>query len=259
MYKSSIGLIAALGMSATLAAVVTAPVQALPEAQIVEKLQNVPVFTITNRTGNFLQQTLDKAPKASIVTPVYMDLKDAKIALKTLKKVSPQNGKVAQISPVPLSIIYKLQLEASKKPDSTNFVFVPTQQQVRNAQKLLKKTYQFKTVPPVPLFMIAIKQQNQYATIQENNLTPLFFSSQQAQKWLDRVKKKDPKLAATAEIKVNALQNILTDFKDKNYPEQQQFVLVPSTESVEAARKLQATQPNANATPATPVTPAPKR
>jgi hypothetical protein len=251
MYKSSIGLIAVLGMSVILATVVTAPVQALPEAQIVEKLQKVPVFTITNKTGNFLQQSLGKAPKISMVTPVYMDLKDAKIALRTLQKISPQNAKVAQIAVVPLSIIYKLQLEASKKPDSTNFVFVPTDRQVKNAQKLLKKTYQFKTVPPVPMFMVAIKQQNSYATIQENNLTPLFFSNQQAQQWLDRVKKKDPKLAAKAEIKVNALQSILTDFKDKNYPEQQQFVLVPSIESIEGARKLQATQPNANATPTT--------
>jgi Tic22-like family len=251
MYKSSIGLIAVLGMSVALATVATAPVQALPEAQIVEKLQKVPVFTITNKTGNFLQQSLGKVPKASLVTPVYMDLKDAQLLLKKLKKESPQKAKVAQIAVVPLSLIYKLQLEAAKKPGSINFVFVPTDRQVKNAQRLLKTPLQFKTVPPVPIFMVAIKQQDRYATIQENNLTPLFFSNRQAQQWLDRVKQKDPKLAAKAEIKVNALQSILTDFQAKNYPEQQQFVLVPSIESIEDARKLQATQPNANATPTT--------
>lgn len=252
MYKSSSGLIAVVGMSMTFATAAIAPVQALPEAQILEKLQQVPVFTITNKTGNFLQQSmLGKVPTTSLVTPVYMELKDAQALLQKIKKTSPQNAKVAQLAVVPLSTIYKLQLEAAQRNDNINFVFIPADRQVKSAQKILRRNPRLQTIPPVPIFMVAIKQpNNSYATIQENNLTPLFFSSQQAQQWIDRVKKRDPKLVVKAEIKFNALQNILTDLQDKNYPEQQQFVLVPSLESIEGARKLQSAQPNATATPA---------
>ncbi len=250
MYKFLISLIAVVGMSAPLIAIAPPPAQALPEAKIVEKLQKVPVFTITNETGNFLQQSVGANGTKRLVTPVFMELRDAASFLKKLKKDQPQHSKVAQITVVPLSEIYKLQLEAQKKADNMSFVFFPTEQQLKNAQ-LLKKPYQYNAFYPVPLFMIAIKQQNKYVTVQENNLTPLFLDKQQAQQWLDRVRKKDPKLVAKAEIKVNYLHVVLKDFQGQNYPGQQQLVLVPSAESVESIRKLQASQAKPVATPAT--------
>jgi Tic22-like family len=257
MYKSLIIPIAVLGMSAPLMAIAPPPAQALPEAQIVEKLQKVPVFTITNEKGNFLQQSVKAADKTRMIAPVFMELKDAAVFLKALKKNQPQQSKVAQITIVPLSEVYKLQVEAQKKSDNMSFVFFPPEQQLKNAQ-LLKKPYQANAFYPVPLFMIAIKQQDKYVTVQENNQTPLFLGKQQAQQWLDRVRKKDPKLVAKAEIKVNYLHNVLQDFQVKNYPAQQQLVLVPSAESVDSIRKLQAAQTKQGAT-TTPTTTAPKK
>jgi Tic22-like family len=250
MYKSLIISMATLGMSLPLVAIAPLPAQALPEAQIVEKLQKVPVFSITNGTGNFLQQSATAGGTTRLFTPVFMELKDAAFFLKKMKKEQPQHSKVAQITVVPLSEIYKLQLETKKKSDSMSFVFFPTEEQLKNAQ-LLKKPYQYNAFYPVPLFMIAIKQQNNYVTVQENNLTPLFMGKQQAQQWLDRVRKKDPKLVEKAEIKVNYLHLVLKDFQGQNYPAQQQLVLVPSAESVESIRKLQAAQPKPGSTPAT--------
>jgi hypothetical protein len=241
MLKSLIVPIAILGLSLPLVTIAPLPAQALSEAQIVEKLKQVPVFTITNGTGNFLQQTVTAGGTTRMITPVFMELKDSAAFLKKLKKDQPQQSKVAQITIVPLSEIYKLQMEAQKKADKVSFVFFPTEQQLKNAQ-LLKQPYQSNAFYPVPLFMIAIKQQDKYVTVQENNLTPLFLAKQQAQQWLDRVRKKDPKLVAKAEIKVNYLHVVIADFQGKNYAGQQQLVLVPSTESVESIRKLQAAQ-----------------
>jgi hypothetical protein len=255
MYKSLIIPIAILCTIAPLFAIAPLPAQALPEAQIVEKLQKVPVFTITNDTGNFLQQSVASAGTTHLFTPVFMELKDAASFLKKMKKDQPKNGKVAQITVVPLSEVYKLQIEAQKKSDNMSFVFFPTELQIKNALTILKKPYQSNAVYPVPLFMIAIEQQNQFVTVQENNLTPLFLGKQQAQQWLDRVRKKDPKLVAKAEIKVNYLQSVLKDFQAQNYPGQQQLVLVPSAESVDSIRKLQAAQkakPSETPTPTTP-------
>jgi hypothetical protein len=245
MFKSLILPIAILSTLVPLVTIAPRPAQALPEAQIVDKLQKVPVFTITNGTGNFLQQSVTAGGKARVITPVFMELKDAVTFLKKLKKDQPKQSKVAQITVVPLSEIYKLQVDAQKKSQNVSFAFFPTEQQLKNAQ-LLKKPYQANAFYPVPLFMVAIKQQDKYVTVQENNLTPLFFSKQQAQQWLERVRKKDPKLVAKAQIKVNYLHVVLADFQGQNYPGQQQLVLVPSDESIDSIRKLQAAQAKPN-------------
>jgi L-2-hydroxyglutarate oxidase LhgO len=64
------------------------------------------------------------------------------------------------------------------------------------------------------------------------------------------VRKKDAKLAAKAQIKVNYLHVVLNDFQKQNYDAQKQLVLVPSNESVDSIRKLQqAAQKNGTAKP----------
>jgi Tic22-like family len=243
--------IAVLGMSLPLA-IVPLPAQALPEEQIITKLQKIPVFAITNQTGNFLQQKSGAAGGNSLATPIFMELKDAVAFLKKLKQDQPQSIKVAQITVVPLSEIYKLQIEAKKKAANMNFVFVPTEQQLKNAAAVQKKTFQNNAPAMVPLFVIAIEQKDQVVTIQVNKLTSLFLDQKEAQRSLDLFKKNDPKLSAQAKIKVYYLQRVLDDFTERNYPGQDQLVLVPSPESRESVRKLQAAQTK------TPATGAPK-
>jgi hypothetical protein len=238
-----------LGVSLPLS-IATTPAQALPETQIVTKLQKIPVFTITNQTGNFFQQSAGTAGNTQLLTPVFMELKDAAVFLKKIKKEQPQANKVAQITMVPLSEVYKLQLESKRKSANMSFVFVPTEQQLKSALTILKKPYQKNTSYPVPLFVIAIHQKNQYLTIQTNKLTSLFFDKKDAQQSLDLFKKTEPKIAANAEIRVNFLQSLLDDFAGNNYPGQDQLVLIPSPESRESIRKLQAAQTKSVATPA---------
>lgn len=242
--------IAILGMTLPLA-ISPLPVQALPEAQVITKLQKIPVFTITNQTGNFFQQNIGTAPNNRLSTPVFMELKDAVAFLKKLKQEQPQNSKVAQITIVPMSEVYKLQLEAKKKAANMSFVFVPTEQQLKNALAIQKQKYQKNKPYLVPLFVIAIAKNKQYVTIQTNKLTSLFLDKKEAQQSLDIYKKTDPKLAAQAKIKVYYLQNVLEDFAGRDYPGQDQLVLVPSLESRESIRKLQAAQANSTSTPAT--------
>jgi Tic22-like family len=242
--------IAVLGLSLPLA-IAPLPAQALPEAQIITKLQKIPVFAITNQTGNFLQQKAG-ATGNGLSTPVFMELKDAVAFLKKLKQGQPESVKVAQITVVPLSEIYKLQLEAKKKAANMSFVFVPTEQQLKNAATVQKKTFQKNAPAMVPLFVIAIEQKDQLVTIQVNKLTSLFLDQKEAQQSLDQFKKSDPKLSAQAKVKVYYLQRVLDDFTERNYPGQDQLVLVPSPESRASVRKLQAAQTK------TPATSAPK-
>jgi Tic22-like family len=241
--------IAVLGLSLPLA-IASLPAQALPEAEIITRLQKIPVFTITNQTGNFLQQKAG-ASGNGLSTPVFMELKDAVAFLKRLKQGQPASVKVAQITIVPLSEIYKLQVESKKKAENMSFVFVPTEQQLKNAATVQKKTYQKNAPAMVPLFVIAIEQKDQVVTIQVNKLTSLFLDQKEAQQSLALFKKTEPKLAAQAKIKVYYLQRVLDDFTERNYPGQEQLVLVPSPESRASVRKLQAAQAQSTKTPAT--------
>jgi Tic22-like family len=242
--------IAIIGMSLPLAIAPTL-VQALPEDQIVTKLQKTPVFTITNQTGNFLQQSTGTGANVRLATPVFMELKDAVTFLGKVKKEQPQNSKVAQITIVPLSEVYKLQVEAKKKSANMSFVFVPAMQQLKNALAIEKKTYKQNTPYLVPLFVIAIEQNKQFVTIQRDNVTALFFDKKEAQQSLDLFKKTDAKLSSKARLKVYYLQNVLDDFVARDYPGQAQFALVPSPESRESVRKLQAAQSKAAPAPTT--------
>jgi Tic22-like family len=242
MYKSALNLIAIAAMSVPSVISFVPVAQALPEAQVLQKLQEIPVFTITNGKGGIYKENVGTGAKAKVFTRVFIGIKDAQAFLQSFRNSKFKEAKLAQITPVPLSAIYKLQIAAKEKKDNMSFVFFPTEPQLKNALSILKKQYQPNAVYPVPLFMVAIKQKDQYVTIQRNKLTPLFFEREDAQRWLDTVKKQDPKLVAKAEIKVNYLQNILEDLHGRTYPGQEQLVLVPSRENQDIVRKIQASQ-----------------
>jgi hypothetical protein len=253
MYKSALNFLAIAGMSIPSLISIAPPAQALPEAQVLQKLQEIPVFTITNGKGGIYKENVGTGAKAKVFTRVFIGMKDAQTFLQSFRKSKVKDAKLAQITPIPLSAIYKLQIE---KKDNISFVFFPTEPQLKNALAILKKQYQPNAVYPVPLFMVAIKQKDQYVTIQRNKLTPLFFEKEDAQRWLETVKKQDPKLVANAEIKVNYLQNILEDLHGRTYPGQEQLVLVTSRENQDIVRKIQASQ---NKTAQPPGSTAPKK
>ena len=70
---------AILGTIVPAIAIAPQAAQALPEAQIIDKLQKVPVFTIANNTGNFLQQSVTASGTTRTIIPVFMESKDADV------------------------------------------------------------------------------------------------------------------------------------------------------------------------------------
>ncbi len=245
--KSLTSLIAILGMNVPLAIAIVQPAQALPEEQILQKLRVVPIFTITMAKGtkggrDFLWEGGGKSPKAPLFTRGFIGLPDAQNFLKTFQKAQPKEAKTAQISPVPLSAIYKMQIEAKKKAQNVGFMFVPTELQLKNALSILKEPYKNNVNYPVPLFFVTVKNNNQNVAVQKNDTTQMFFDKQEAQEWLNTVKKGNPKLATTAQITVESLQNVLGSLYKLNDPAQKQIVFVPSRENVAIVRKIQAEQ-----------------
>jgi hypothetical protein len=255
MDKSLTGLTAIFGISLPLAIAIVQPAQALPEAQIVEKLRGVPIFTVTiaktpNGNRDFVWESESKSPKARLYTRAFIGMRDAQAFLKLFQKEQPQVGKSAQVSPIPLSAVYKMQLEAKQKSKNMGFMFVPTEQQIKNALTILKEPYKKNINYPVPLFVVTVKDKNQNVAIQRNDMTQMFFDKQEAQQWLRTARQQNPKLAAKAQITVESLQNMLESLHKINHPQQQKLVFVPSRENVEIVRRIQAAQTQPTSAPA---------
>ncbi len=199
---------------------------AIPDAQIINKLQGIPVFTLTDKTGSPLAER--GASKGTTIR-VYFSPKDAQADARKLQRSKPEVAKQLQIRPVPLSEVYKLQ--ASKK---INVVFVPVQSQVAAAGNVTNSLSSPK-VEGVPLFLGLAGKQPGYLTINQNKkqVIPLFFDREQLTPYIEAFKKKNPGLATSTGIQVLTLEKFLGTLRSKDNPLYEKVVIMPSTEAQE--------------------------
>lgn len=223
----------ALGLVGS-AIVTSTAVQAVSDAQIIEKLKNIPVFTLTDKNGAPLTAAVNGDPKKGNYAGVYFSLKDAQIFLQQLTREKPDLAKQLQTQAVPLSEMYKLQV--SKKID---IAFVPSAQQVKTALTLAQQTNSsLKKFDGVPLFIGRAGNPKGYITIDQDKkkVIPLFFDREQLQPYMDKFKKDNPRLASTAEIQVITLESFLDTLRTKNDPLYDKVIVVPSREGLEFIR-----------------------
>ncbi|MEO1560714.1 MAG: Tic22 family protein, partial [Cyanobacteria bacterium J06632_19] len=153
---------ATLGLvGSTLLATITsgiAPVIALSEQQIKNKLDNIPVWLITNPQGLPLSRPLPQQNgKNGSVTGVYMSKQEAQAFISDLQKVKDKDPKMTQIvkslqvTPVPLGVIFQQVQKTKNEPNRLLFAFKPVEREVKGAMTLLKKNgqkvTQFRSVP----------------------------------------------------------------------------------------------------------------
>jgi hypothetical protein len=235
---------------------------ALPQDQVVKKLQEVPVFTLTNPKGEFVVLSRNNQSKTVSQVGFFISKQDAQKFLDNrLKKENPQLASTLQVRPLSLADYYKIVLEGKKKSDSVIYTLVPTQQQVASATSMLnasgKKVEQFNGIP---LFVPKFKKDNSYLTIPLANgndrYIPFFFEKEQAVALLDEFKKAVPKEAENTEIQVVDLYGVMEALNTSNDPSINKIVLYPSRESINFIRSLAPNQAPANKPAAAP---APKK
>jgi len=235
---------------------------ALPQDQVVKKLQEVPVFTLTNPKGEFVVLSRNNASKPISQVGFFISKQDAQKFLDNrLKKENPQLASTLQVRPLSLADYYKIVQESKKKPDSVIYTLVPTQQQVASATSMLnqngKKGEQFNGIP---LFVPKFKKDNSYLTIPvakgNERYIPFFFEKEQAVALLDEFKKAVPKEAENTEIQVVDLYGVMEALNSSSDPSINKIVLYPSRESINFIRSLAPNQ-SPSAKPA--AAPAPKK
>jgi len=210
---------------------------AIPQEQILEKLQTIPVFTIADQQGAPLVASSNN--NQAKVAGVFISQTDAQNFLTKLKTENPQLGNQVNVVPVSLGEIYKLDQQNGQQSNGLDFAYVPNQQQVQSAQTLLAQQRQ-EYKGGVPLFVARGGEEKGYLTVAQGNeeVIPFFFDQQQLQAMIDKFKKEEPNLASTVTVEVVPLEGVLQAMQTSNDAMLSKVVLVPSSESIQFLRNL---------------------
>lgn len=239
---------------------------ALPEPQILEKLEFVPVFTIADAQGLPLVTSGTKQGQTTPISVglIFISQRDAQSFInRELKANNPQLASTARVIPLSLGKIYQLSQANKDKPNELQFDYIPAPQQVESAKTLLKQAGQ--KAPEfngVPLFYAKVGNENGVLTFQQGQkeVIPFFFNKEELQAEVERFKQQQPTVTLPIKIEVVNLEGVLEALRTKNDPFLSQMMLVPSRESLDFVRSLQpAGAGNQNKPPtASPTQPAPR-
>ncbi len=208
---------------------------ALTEAEILEKLNSVPVFTVTDGNGAPLVATAQEGT-ASSVAGVFISRQDAVNFVDNLKQNNPDLASAVQVTAVSLGEVYQMSQKAQGNADELQFAYVPVEQQVNSAKQLLNQQ-EFRGVP------LFIAKQNTaeggYLTIQsgEQQVIPIFFYKEDLQGMLENFKTQQPDLISSVEIQVVPLEGLLQTLQEEDNQFLNRIVFIPPRETIEFIRQ----------------------
>jgi Tic22-like family len=190
------------------------PAQAIPEAQVIAKLQNIPVYVITDDKGTIVHATNNtKGQKPITSTGVFFSREDAQGFIdRSIKVQQPEVGKLVKVTTVSLGEIYRRQQANKNKPEELAYIYVPTAKQTSAALEILKQSGQkIDRVNELPVFIATTTSKTgkeEYLTFERNRqeIVPLFFSKETLQ---STIKKVYPNLINKSKIQVIELNYLL--------------------------------------------------
>jgi nickel transport protein len=215
-------------------------VLALPTEEVVQKLDPIPVFSLTNDAGDPLLFQVSNNPKAARMT-LFVSPQDAQNFMTTLKKENPEAAtNYDNVTPFPLGRIYQIALENKDQENPIYFNFQPQQTEVTSAVDLIRKeNQQINEWKGVPLFFAIVKKDGQEAYLPtEQGKIPLFFEKATLQKQLDQLKQSQPDIASSVDIKVIRLEDLIAAFTSKDDTSLSNMILVPTNESMQFIQSM---------------------
>ncbi|MEE3717086.1 Tic22 family protein [Tumidithrix elongata RA019] len=236
---------------------------ALTEAQAIERLNGIPIFTITDDKGapllgSLAQQAGRKPEDPDQLMLFFLSPDDAQAMLNQLKASNPSVGGKAKISTG--SMFQAIKLAEQNKGKKVAFQFVPSKASIDSARNLLSAQGKpADQIPNVPVFYATGAQGNGQGllTLEQNGkqVVPFFFDQKDLQGLIDRARQQQPDVAKDTKIQVTSLFQVLDSMVTKDNkpnPEADRFEFVPSRSAFEYVLKSQPapTQPS--------VTPQPK-
>ncbi len=230
-------------------AVAAMPVAALPEGEVVEKLNAVPVFTIVDQRGNpLIVTTKDKDKKDASVLPLFLDQKAAQDAYSNFQKDNSKAAKESSIGVISLGQAFKVIRDEQKKKDTkVSFQFLTDPKTVDYAFNLYKKgDTAAKNFPGIPVFYaMGSDDKNKskgFVTFEKDGkqFVPLFFDEKDIERNVSELKRTKPDLAKQMTVEVASLDSVIsTMLEGKNDGEFKKLTFIPSLTAVQYVQSLQ--------------------
>jgi hypothetical protein len=222
--------------------------EALTEAQVLERLGSIPVFTITDDKGSPLLGAMPTAPNtkpedSQQILFFFLNPDEAQMMLTEVKKSSPEIGKKAQIIVRSMNDAYKVIKD--NKDKKVVFQFIPAKASVDSARTILAaQGVPADRIPNVPVFFAVGGQANNQGLLtmsidqngKKEQVVPFFLDKSDLQNLLDRAGKDQPDVAKSTKIQVTSLFQVLDTMVTKDNkpnPDVDRFQFVPSRTSFE--------------------------
>ena len=255
VFKSLVSLAATAGVAGAIAVspIFTLKAEALTEAQVLEKLSSIPVFTIIDDKGASFtisapQQPNVKPIDSQQVLPFFLGLDEVQMTLGQLQKSNPEIGKKAKITVVSMASVYKAIRE--NKDKKLVLEVVPSRADFVSARTILiAQGIAADKVPMLPfLFFLAEgDKQNPVPSFNDANQNgkfdkgeaqyiQFFFDKSELQRSLDAQIKLQPDIAQKTKIQVTSLPfvlDIMMSKENKSNTELEIVTFVPSRASIE--------------------------
>jgi hypothetical protein len=235
---------------------------ALTEAQALERLNGIPIFTITDEKGSPLLGALPAQANRKPDDPeqlmlFFLSPDDAQAMLTQLKTSNPAIGGKAKISTG--SMFQAIKLAEQNKGKKVAFQFIPAKASIDSARTLLSSQGKpADQIPNVPVFFAVGAQGSGQGllTLEQNGkqVVPFFFDQKDLQGLIDRARQQQPEVAKDTKIQVTSLFQVLDSMVTKDNkpnPEADRFEFVPARSAFEYVLKTQPTPPTGQVQPQT--------
>lgn len=219
--------------------------QALPEDQIVNKLQQVPVFLIVNGQGQPLTASASANEQEVKVPVVFLDSQAAEDFLGRAREQDTN----ATIALIDLGTLFQ-EAESPEAGTPPPLMYFPDEQELTAATSIQDD------FRGVPLFFARKGADGPYLTITQDGQSslPMFFSRADLQTLLDRYSQENPADAGQVAVEVLSLEWLLAAMSTTGDAELDsqlgQIRLFPSSEVVELLRSQQEQAAPGGAAPA---------
>gem|GEM_PF-174458 len=238
-----------VGAAIVLSPLATMRAEALTETQVLERLNGIPVFTITDEKGTPLLGSLPKQANSpdsdKQLLLFFLSPNDAQKMVDQIKTSNPAVGGKAKIIIRSMNDAY--QVIKSNTEKKIAFQIIPDKASIDSARTILSSQGKpADQLPNVPVFFAigGKDKQEGLLTLEQDGkqLVPFFFDQKDLQGLIDRAKGQQPDIASTTKIQVTSLFQVLdsmiTDANKPN-PDAERFTFVPSRQAFEYTVKNQ--------------------
>ena len=223
---------------------------ALPEEEVLNKLENVPTFSIIDQEGKPVPLEISSKNNAGNNEPaqalVFIDPQDADNMLQSLTQKKPELKNNLSVIPVSLSTVYQIMQEAQQnKAQRPPLEIVPIISEVRSATDLMTASGEKLENPEqvgIPLFYASVGEGGDYMIQQDvnnNSYIPFYWTKKEVEEDIEAYQQGNPEAQSqTIEIKTIPLAQFIQTLVENDNDTVKTMQIVPSAEQFDTANQL---------------------